>query len=1134
MSGWEPLATQWTRPSQELANFANRESEFRVFERLLYLSAKLSLPVLSFYGVGGIGKTWLAKRLREVAHSAVPTARIDFDPSSGGARLQDLSQIVAEIRVQFRQCACPRFDLAYAWVRYKEGGGGEPHFHGEGALAGAWELVSEVTEAVATETGFVPGANLVKWLMQKLSAPARNRFRQSRLADWLDSHLGSKDWQKLRAADRDEIFGELPSRLVRDLNESLPSRPTMACRGVLFLDSFEALRFGLHAEQRGLEREAAIRGLYHPESPLLLVVCGRDKLRWDEADIRWQDHRHLEQHLVGGLSEDDARLFLTRCGVVEPRMQEAVLRVALDVETESGEASSASRPIGYHAFSLGLCADTVSSEERLGLGEGGAASFDMDPGDTQSLARRFLRSLHDDATDLWVKRLAWTPRFDEEAARAAFGGSHTGVETSAAWRQLRTFSFVQPADSAGWYRLHSRMRFALCRMQAEQTDDARLAHAFWREHWAARSVTDADDIASLAWYHDWHLAPSDALATWRRLTEGARRAGRMLEHSRLLSWWSETDLLERPSIDSGPAALNCLAIELVRSTQGDRTAVLKKAVACCEAALRLCSEQKHPEDWAATQHSLGVVLQELPTADHATNVAQAVACCEAALRVRTEHECPADWAATMDTLGNACQRLSTGIRESNLRRAIACYEAALRVRTETAFPQDWATTQSNLGAAHTNSYFGERAQHLNSAIACFRAALRVRTRDQFPRLWGWTQHNLGLAYAALLSGDREENLKHAVDCYEAVLQVFTENAYPKDWALAQVGLASVYEHMVLGDPAESLRKAIACDQAALRIITEDAFPWDWAMVQTSLAGLYHKLPSSEGMDHQKRAIACYEAALRVRTEDSHPLAWAGIKCGLARAHQVLASSGSPDHLERVIECCNSALRVFTPESNSEEWARTQWNLGAAYQQSSSGDRELNLSNAIGCYRAALRILTERVAGRDCGLIHDNLGAVYLTRKDGDETENTQRAIACFESALGVLTEEAYPLDWARIQHTLGEAHLRLTTGDRTEHLKAALTTYQSSLRVYTEHLCPLEWARAHHNLGVVHHQLPSVDRAENLKAAIGCYQASLRVYTQDRQPELRALAQEHLASASRELADILHAGAGDARNGEPQ
>jgi tetratricopeptide (TPR) repeat protein len=1086
MSGWEPLATEWTRPSQELANFTNRESEFRVFERLLYLSAKLSLPVLSFYGVGGIGKTWLAKRLREVAHSAVPTARIDFDPSSGGARLQDLSQIVAEIRVQFRQCACPRFDLAYAWVRYKEGGGGEPHFHGEGALAGAWELVSEVTEAVATETGFVPGANLVKWLMQKLSAPARSRFRQSRLADWLDSHLGSKDWQKLRAADRDEIFRELPSRLVRDLNESLPSRSTMACRGVLFLDSFEALRSGLHAEQRGFEREAAIRDLYHPESPLLLVVCGRDKLRWDEADVRWQDHRHLEQHLVGGLSEDDARRFLTKCGLVEPPMQEAVLRVALDVETESGEASSAPRPIGYHAFSLGLCADTVSSEERLGRGEGGAASFDMVPGDTQSLARRFLRSLHDDATDLWVKRLAWTPRFDEEAARAAFGGPHTGVETGAAWRQLRTFSFVQPADSDGWYRLHSRMRFALCRMQGEQTDDARLAHEFWREHWTARSVTDADDIASLAWYHDWHLAPSDALATWRRLTEDARRAGRMLEHSRLLNWWAETDLLERPSIDLGPAALNCLAIELVRSIQGDRTAVLKKAVACCEAALRLCTEQKHPEEWAATQHSLGVVLQELPTADHATNVAQAVACCEAALRVRTEHAWPADWAATMDTLGNACQRLSTGIRESNLRRAIACYEAALRVRTEAAFPQDWATTQSNLGAAHTNSYFGERAQHLNSAIACFRAALRVRTRDEFPRLWGWTQHNLGLAYAELLSGDREENLKNAVDCYEAVLQVFTENAYPKDWAMAQVGLASVYEHMVGGDPAENLRKAIACDQAALRIITEDAFPWDWAMVQTGLAGLYHKLPSSEGI------------------------------------------------VEHVIECCNSALRVFTPESNSEEWARTQWRLGAAYQQSSSGDRELNLSNAIGCYRAALRILTERVAGRDCGLIHENLAALYLARKDGDETENTQRAIESFESALGVFTEEAYPLDWARIQHTLGQTHLRLTTGDRTEHLKAALTAYQSSLRVYTEHRYPLEWARARHNIGVVHHQLPSLDRPENLRAAIICYQATLRVYTRDRHPELWAATQEHLAAASRELADILEAEAGDAGNGDQQ
>jgi hypothetical protein len=35
----------------------------------------------------------------------------------------------------------------------------------------------------------------------------------------------------------------------------------------------------------------------------------------------------MEQHLVGGLSEGDARQYLTKCGVADRPLQDAVLRV---------------------------------------------------------------------------------------------------------------------------------------------------------------------------------------------------------------------------------------------------------------------------------------------------------------------------------------------------------------------------------------------------------------------------------------------------------------------------------------------------------------------------------------------------------------------------------------------------------------------------------------------------------------------------------------------------------------------------------------------------------------------------------------------------------------------------------------
>ena len=54
------------RPSEELRHFTNREDEKKVFTDYVNAMDGASLPALMFYGVGGIGKTWLTKRLRQL------------------------------------------------------------------------------------------------------------------------------------------------------------------------------------------------------------------------------------------------------------------------------------------------------------------------------------------------------------------------------------------------------------------------------------------------------------------------------------------------------------------------------------------------------------------------------------------------------------------------------------------------------------------------------------------------------------------------------------------------------------------------------------------------------------------------------------------------------------------------------------------------------------------------------------------------------------------------------------------------------------------------------------------------------------------------------------------------------------
>ncbi len=51
-------------PGQELKHFTDREDELATFQRLLALEEPAHLPALMFFGVGGTGKSWLLKRLR--------------------------------------------------------------------------------------------------------------------------------------------------------------------------------------------------------------------------------------------------------------------------------------------------------------------------------------------------------------------------------------------------------------------------------------------------------------------------------------------------------------------------------------------------------------------------------------------------------------------------------------------------------------------------------------------------------------------------------------------------------------------------------------------------------------------------------------------------------------------------------------------------------------------------------------------------------------------------------------------------------------------------------------------------------------------------------------------------------------
>jgi GTPase SAR1 family protein len=352
------------KPSSEIAKFTDRKDKLDVFRQ--WVSFPTEPPVLMFYGVGGTGKSWLLRKLlHEEKPQELPAAFLDFDGPSGGQRfINDPAAGLYEIWQQLGQAA-PRFELAFAMMRHKQGAAEEPGL--KGGLA--FELAAELAQAVS----FVPGVGVV---IRGLREPLRERLKGSSIERLLKGEKGYRFVSDLRGQTSQEIGNELLVHLAEDLRENLPCHLHRAVRAVLFFDTFEALGTGLANSEQRYDREKWVLDVATNFDFALTVIAGRNRLTWEELDPEWKDH--LEQHLVGGLSEGDSREFLGKFEIKDSELQHAILTIARETDR-----------CGYHCYSLGLCVDIVLAERREGRTTT-AATLRLDPRDSEALARRFL------------------------------------------------------------------------------------------------------------------------------------------------------------------------------------------------------------------------------------------------------------------------------------------------------------------------------------------------------------------------------------------------------------------------------------------------------------------------------------------------------------------------------------------------------------------------------------------------------------------------------------------------------------------------------------------------------------------------------------------------------------------------
>lgn len=286
--------------------------------------------VLTFYGVGGIGKTTLSHELerrllaeaREKERDDVVTVRIDLSEEGAG----DIESLLLRLRAALGQLGnrWPAFDLALAsyWARAHPGEALQEFLDASPALRRASRSIAlgdQIAEAVKQVdpgglgglTGLAHRAALVTY------RAVRDRVREGRLL--ADCDL----FAELVEADADyETLSYFPYLLAWDLErQPRGGRAGRRPRVCVFLDTFEVVN---GQADRAVERLVQRCAYLMPN--VLFVITGRNRIDWadsgaggelDFAGPECWPHLHFSndtaeprQHLVGYLSDSDADSYL--------------------------------------------------------------------------------------------------------------------------------------------------------------------------------------------------------------------------------------------------------------------------------------------------------------------------------------------------------------------------------------------------------------------------------------------------------------------------------------------------------------------------------------------------------------------------------------------------------------------------------------------------------------------------------------------------------------------------------------------------------------------------------------------------------------------------------------------------------
>jgi tetratricopeptide (TPR) repeat protein len=410
-------------PSAE-RQFTDREEYTEAFKKKIKFESKQDYNILSYYGVGGIGKSTLKKELGRIlstAYSEIIWSSTDFELQAFREAETSLYHLRKNLREKYK-IEFPTFDIAYTIYWQKT--------HPQVTIAKDNIPFLEdgtIVSDILSHTGAIPIVGL-------LPSIAKAVYKgQKYFKNWWTKR-GQKELYDLPSLNPKEILERLPMYFSLDLKDYLQINSKNA---VIFVDTYEALWENFNLEGGFFLRDEWLRELITHLPSVLWVIFGREKLRWNELDNEWESY--IEQHLLGGLSEQDSAGFLRSCGITDEKIQNVII--------------NSSKGVPYY---LDLAVDTYLQIKQKYNREPEEKDFAKNQ---QEVLARFLRYL--DKNEIETLKILSVPRYwNREIFKLLIDEFKTGYPVSA-MNVLGRFSFVNSVDQTDTYVLHDLMRQGL-------------------------------------------------------------------------------------------------------------------------------------------------------------------------------------------------------------------------------------------------------------------------------------------------------------------------------------------------------------------------------------------------------------------------------------------------------------------------------------------------------------------------------------------------------------------------------------------------------------------------------------------------------------------------------------------------